>query len=202
MTENASAKSPDSVCEHHWLLTSPDHGPYATYGCQRCPATGKGYETILQYRLSSDELLAEARRALLESEQATGSDAGNHAARDLRSAFRALDSTLSKGDDLPAAWSHPAPPSRPTYAGSETADGKGDGWTVVGVWLADDPVPIGVIRGSHEVTGGAEDQFPRACGPLTSTPTTPTKPRPQPYRTCATRNENAPEPGPARGESR
>lgn len=32
--------------------------------------------------------------------------------------------------------------------------------TVVGVWLADKPVVIGVIAGAHDVRGGDEHQFP------------------------------------------
>lgn len=99
------ASGPGAACAHRWLLTSlvtsPEHGPYATYGCQHCPAAGKGYEVIPRYRLSNDEILAEARRAALAAEQ--GIDE-NRAARDLLSAFRALDSALSADDALPADW--------------------------------------------------------------------------------------------------
>ena len=33
-------------------------------------------------------------------------------------------------------------------------------WTVIGVWLGDSPVPVGVIRGTHDVEGGDESEFP------------------------------------------
>jgi hypothetical protein len=33
-------------------------------------------------------------------------------------------------------------------------------WTVLGVWRGSDPVPIGVIRGSHLVEGGDWSEFP------------------------------------------
>jgi hypothetical protein len=203
------SSDPGATCEHYWLLISPEHGPYASYGCQQCPATGKGYEIIEAYRISPDEALAEARRTLLESEQAA---AGDHAAGDLRSAFRALDSTLSTGDDLPAAWHRPALPTRqalisaiqsvpPSFvmimpavepvadailaslaacaaastqpgnedatepageaaAGQAAPDDEGDGWTVIGVWLSGDPVPVGVIAGNHDVEGGDSEEFP------------------------------------------
>ena len=95
------ASGPGTACAHRWLLTSPEHGPYATYGCQHCPAAGKGYEVIPRYRLNNDQILAEARRAALAAEQGTGE---NRAARDLLSAFRVLDSALSAGDVLPADW--------------------------------------------------------------------------------------------------
>jgi hypothetical protein len=95
------ASSPGTACAHRWLLTSPEHGPYATYGCQHCPAAGKGYEVIPRYGLSNDEILAEARRAALAAEQGTDE---NRAARDLLSAFRALDSALSADGALPAGW--------------------------------------------------------------------------------------------------
>jgi len=205
MPESTPATSQAAACEHHWLLTSPEHGPYAAYGCQNCPATGKGYETIPDYRITTGEILAEARRALSACEQAAGGQAACSAARDLRSAFRALDSALSTGDDLPAAWHRPALPSRhalisairsvpPGHAmimpavepvadailagltacaepghddsagpvrRAETAeDGEDDGYTVVGVWMSDDPVPVGVIRGRHSVDGGDDEAFP------------------------------------------
>lgn len=142
-----------ATCAHHWLLISTQHGPHATYGCQQCMATAKGYEAIPEFRLSKDELLAEARRALRESEQAeaTGSTSDS---RDLRCAWRALDSALSAGEDTPAAWSraHPAP-------GEAESDGA-DGWTVIGVWLSCTPVPVGAVSGNHNVYGGDGQEFP------------------------------------------
>jgi len=33
-------------------------------------------------------------------------------------------------------------------------------YTVIGVWLGDQPVPIGVIEGQHEVHGGDDSEFP------------------------------------------
>ena len=33
-------------------------------------------------------------------------------------------------------------------------------WTVIGVWVGDSPVPVGVIRGAHDVEGGDESEFP------------------------------------------
>lgn len=36
-------------------------------------------------------------------------------------------------------------------------------WTVIGVWLGDDPVPAGVVAGQHDVSGGDFEQFPEGC---------------------------------------
>ncbi len=33
-------------------------------------------------------------------------------------------------------------------------------YTVIGVWLEDTPIVVGVIAGSHEVYGGDEQRFP------------------------------------------
>jgi hypothetical protein len=194
------ASSPDTTCEHRWLLITHEHGPYASYGCQHCPATGKGYETIPQYQLSTGEILAEGRRALHHREH----DADGHAADDLSSAFRALDTALSRGDELPAEWQRPALPSRqalttaippvppghamitpaaepaasiipdgltdtqpayddiaaPSHDAGGTAEDEDDGYTVIGVWLSDEPVPVGVITGRHFVEGGDDQAFP------------------------------------------
>jgi hypothetical protein len=39
-------------------------------------------------------------------------------------------------------------------------DGEGvPMWTVLGVWLDGEPVPVGVVRGDHSVSGGDEAQF-------------------------------------------
>jgi hypothetical protein len=99
-------------------------------------------------RLSSDELLAEVRTMLLKREGAVDADAVVRSARGLCSAFRALDSRLSADGEWPTAWG-------------------GDGWTVIGVWQGDTPVPVGVLRGSHTIDGGDEyDVFPESttCG--------------------------------------
>ena len=32
-------------------------------------------------------------------------------------------------------------------------------YTVVGVWYSDEPIPVGVIKGEHDVTGGDETHF-------------------------------------------
>lgn len=32
-------------------------------------------------------------------------------------------------------------------------------YTVVGVWQSDEPIPVGVIKGDHDVTGGDESHF-------------------------------------------
>jgi hypothetical protein len=98
-------------------------------------------ETAPATRLSSDELLAEVRRLLLETEQQADDEATSRAARELCAAFRALDAMMSARGELPATW-------------------HGDCWTVLGVWRGSDPVPIGVIRGSHQVDGGDWSEFP------------------------------------------
>jgi hypothetical protein len=36
-----------------------------------------------------------------------------------------------------------------------------DVYTVIGVWQDDDPIPVGVIAGEHEVSGGDSSQFER-----------------------------------------
>lgn len=41
------------------------------------------------------------------------------------------------------------------------ADVDLDVFTVVGVWIDDEPVPVGVIAGDHQVSGGDEEQFPQ-----------------------------------------
>jgi hypothetical protein len=92
-------------------------------------------------RPSSDELLAEVRRALLETGQMADVEAERRAARALCAAVRALDDRMSAHGEQPAAWG-------------------GDCWTVLGVWRGSDPVPIGVIRGSHPVEGGDWSEFP------------------------------------------
>lgn len=38
--------------------------------------------------------------------------------------------------------------------------GPADAYTVVGVWLAGEPVPVGVIEGRHGVSGGDFGVFP------------------------------------------
>lgn len=44
---------------------------------------------------------------------------------------------------------------------AETApDGGGGGYTVIGVWMSDDPVPVGVVCGRHRVDGGDDEAFP------------------------------------------
>jgi len=42
---------------------------------------------------------------------------------------------------------------------STAADGAA-AYTVVGVWLDDTPVPVGVIAGEHTICGGNDEQFP------------------------------------------
>jgi hypothetical protein len=79
---------------------------------------------------SSDDLLAEARRALLKAEQAADSGAASRAARELCAAFRVLDDTMSADGELPAAW-------------------RSKFWTVIGVWRDDEPIPLGAINGRH-----------------------------------------------------
>ena len=187
------------------VIQQHEHGPYASYGCQHCPATGKGYETIPQYQLSTGEILAEARRALHDREHdADGHASDGHASDGLSSAFRALDTALSRGDELPAEWRHPALPSRqalttairpvppghamitpatepavgtipdgltgaqpahddiaaPSHDAGSAAEDEDDGYTVIGVWLSDEPVPVGVITGRHSVEGGDDQAFP------------------------------------------
>jgi hypothetical protein len=57
----------------------------------------------------------------------------------------ALTEARSRQQEDPTATGHPA--ALPVY-------------TVLGVWdQADEPVPVGVIAGEHEVTGGAEDHW-------------------------------------------
>jgi hypothetical protein len=89
-------------------------------------------------KLGSDDLLADARRALLEAEQAADSGAASGAARELCAAFRALDDTMSADGELPAAWSSKF-------------------WTVIGVWRDDEPIPLGVINGRHMLDGQDEE---------------------------------------------
>jgi hypothetical protein len=36
-------------------------------------------------------------------------------------------------------------------------------WTVIGVWLCDEPVTTGVVAGRHDVSGGDTEQFPQGC---------------------------------------
>jgi hypothetical protein len=98
-------------------------------------------ETALALRLSSDELLAEVRRALLKTDEAADVEAERIAARALCAAVRALDDRMSVNGEQPAAWG-------------------GDCWTVLGIWRGSAPVPIGVIRGSHQVDGGDWSAFP------------------------------------------
>jgi hypothetical protein len=90
MPRTESSRSPGAACAHRWLLTSlvtsPEDGPYASYGCQHCPAAGKGYEVIGRYRLSNDEILAEARRAALAAEQGTNENRAARATCSARSA--------------------------------------------------------------------------------------------------------------------
>jgi hypothetical protein len=57
-------------------------------------------ETAPATRLSSDELLAEVRRLLLETEQAADGEAPGRAAREMCAAFRALDATMSVRGEL------------------------------------------------------------------------------------------------------
>lgn len=47
------------------------------------------------------------------------------------------------------------------HSGTNTDDGSSM-YTVVGVWVDDEPVPVGVIAGEHEVSGGDDyEQFPQ-----------------------------------------
>lgn len=88
-----------------------------------------------------DELLVEVRTVLSKMEQTTAAEAVGQAAAELSRAFRALDSRLSRGGELPTAW-------------------RGIVWTVLGVWRGSNPVPVGVVRGSHQVEGGDWEEFP------------------------------------------
>jgi hypothetical protein len=36
-------------------------------------------------------------------------------------------------------------------------------WTVLGVWEGDQAIPVGVIRGDHQVSGGDSVHFPEGC---------------------------------------
>jgi hypothetical protein len=36
-------------------------------------------------------------------------------------------------------------------------------FTVIGVWIGDDPVTVGVIEGEHQVSGGDFERFPEGC---------------------------------------
>jgi hypothetical protein len=116
-------------------------------------------ETAPAVRLSSDELLAEVRRALLETGQAADVEEERRAARALGTAVRALDDRMSAHGEQPAAWG-------------------GDCWTVLGVWRGSDPVPIGVIRGSHPVKGETGRSSRRACGRRASAATPSRRRRP------------------------
>jgi hypothetical protein len=74
-------------------------------------------------------------------DQAGDSEAARRAAYELSSAFRALDLRLSAKGESPDAWC-------------------GTSWTVLGVWRGDNPIPVGVIRGYHQVDGGDWEEFP------------------------------------------
>jgi hypothetical protein len=57
---------------------------------------------------------------------------------------------------------------------------------VLGAWdQADEPVPVGVIAGDHEVTGGRRTTGKAVCGPPASTPAPPTRPSSSPWPRCA-----------------
>jgi hypothetical protein len=92
-------------------------------------------ETAPAPQSGSNELLAEVRRMVLETEGSLDPEAVSRSARVLCSAFRALDSRLSAEGEWPTAWC-------------------GDGWTDIGVWHGDVPVPVGVVGGSHMIDGG------------------------------------------------
>ncbi len=47
----------------------------------------------------------------------------------------------------------------PTPTPPSTSDDD-EVYTVIGVWIGDRPVPVGVIEGQHAVHGGYEDEFP------------------------------------------
>lgn len=38
-----------------------------------------------------------------------------------------------------------------------------EGWTVIGVWQADEIHPAGAVRGRHQVQGGDDSYFPEGC---------------------------------------
>jgi hypothetical protein len=44
--------------------------------------------------------------------------------------------------------------------GETVAGEDGGGWTVLGVWQYDEPIPMGVIRGDHWGHGGDDGAFP------------------------------------------
>lgn len=90
---------------------------------------------------SADELLDGVQAALLETEQAADDVARSRAALKLCAAFRLLDEKMSARGELPDAWC-------------------GTVWTVLGVWRGGDPIPVGVIRGYHQVDGGDWGEFP------------------------------------------
>ncbi len=51
-------------------------------------------------------------------------------------------------------------PATAVSAGTGEGTTEDDGYTVIGVWLSDEPVRAGVITGCHWVEGGDDAAFP------------------------------------------
>jgi hypothetical protein len=83
------------------------------------------------YELIRDRLLGEASRGLLELADQSG------------------------------GGSREAVAAQPGEMPDETAIGDdGSGWTVLGVWQYDEPIPMGAVLGDHWVHGGDDGAFP------------------------------------------